>query len=98
MALIKITNDLFDIADRLAAVDERYILYYNTTKCRYEVHTERGFQFALPFDQLDARAVDYARYTRVERAKQLFEEVERYNARLASQAAKNITQQLTEVQ
>lgn len=86
MALICITNDLFDIADRLKSVDGDYVLYFNTDKRRYEVRNTRGeFQFALPFDGLDARAVEYARYTRVERAKQLFDEVEKHNASLEKQ-------------
>ena len=84
MCLKVITNDLYDIASRLRAVNEDYALYYNTDKSRYEVHDERrgGLAFVVPFEELDARTVDYALYTRVENSKRIFDEVEHNNRRL----------------
>lgn len=86
MPLISITNDVFDIADRLRSVDESYRLFYNTERKRYEVYSANNFQFSLPYEQLDARAVNYARKTRVENAEEIFREVERHNAELREQA------------
>lgn len=84
--MILITNDLFDIAWRLTALNPNYKLYYNTQKRRYEVHNGKRetntLEFVLPFDELDARAVEYARYSRVENAAAIFEEVERHNKQL----------------
>ena len=89
-----ITNDLYDVADRLKSVKDSYVVYYNTEMQRYEVHDgERGsFEFAVPFDELDARTVEYARYSRVENAKRIFEEVEEYNSCLEREKASRIAQ------
>lgn len=85
--MIPITDDLFDIACRLRSVCDAYRLYYNTCKRRYEVYTECGLgkrlEFAVPFEQLDCRTVEYARKTRVERAQALFEEIEQNNRQVA---------------
>lgn len=92
--LIHITDDLYDIAARLRSIDEGYELYYDPARARYEVHGRGALQFVVPFDELDARTVEYAMQTRIARAEQLFEEVERNNAerdreqlRLAAQRA-----------
>lgn len=79
-----ITNDLFDIAWRLRAVNDDYRVYYNTEKNRYEVHDfkKNTLQFVVPYDELDARTVEYARYSRVENAERIFAEIERHNAKL----------------
>ena len=84
MCLKLIENDLFDIASRLRSVNDSYILYYNTEKERYEVHdrVRHCLQFVVPFDELDARTVEYARYSRVENAHKIFAEVEYHNKKL----------------
>ena len=68
--LIEITDDLFDISRRLKSVDEDYRLYYNGAKRRYEVHNRKQcgstLAFVVPFEELDARTVEYARKTRAE--------------------------------
>ena len=89
MCLKLITDDLFDIAHRLAGVKDSYLLYYNVEKGRYEVHdgVKSCLEFVVPFDELDARTVEYARYSRVERAKQIFADVERHNERLEKEQA-----------
>ena len=92
MSLIPITNDLYDIAWRLASVDGDYRLYYNADKGRYEVYSAArcSLQFILPFDELDARAVEYARSTRVERAEEIFRETERCNAEIERDSARRL--------
>ena len=89
MCLKLITDDLYDIAARLRGVKESYVVYYNTEKERFEVHdSERNcLEFVVPYDELDARTVEYARYSRVENAKRIFEEVEEYNRRLDKEQA-----------
>lgn len=86
MSKILVTNDLFDIAWRLTAVKDSYLLYYNTDSNRYEVHDSARFpntlQFVVPYDSLDARTVDYARYSRVENAQAIFADVDKHNAKL----------------
>lgn len=82
--MILITNDLYDISSRLRTINDDYRLYYNVAKGRYEVHSAaRGaLQFVVPYDELDARTVQYARYSRVENAERIFEDIERNNRRL----------------
>lgn len=79
--MILITNDLFDISSRLRAINDDYRLYYNGQKRRYEVHSakRKALQFVVPYNELDARTVEYAMYSRVENAKRIFEDIERNN-------------------
>ncbi|MCH5151346.1 MAG: hypothetical protein J1F65_01655 [Clostridiales bacterium] len=82
--MILITNDLFDIAWRLRQVCDDYRVYYNVEKNRYEVHNSKKntLEFVVPYGELDARTVEYARYSRVENADRIFAEIERHNAKL----------------
>lgn len=87
--LIKITNDLFDVAARLKSVNENYIVYYNAAKRRYEVYDGDNFAFVVPYSELDSRTVDYARKTSRQNADKLFEEIERNNQAIAMQSTKH---------
>lgn len=82
--MIEITNDLFDIAWRLRSVNDSYRLYYNTYKSRYEVrnYDTDALEFVVPYSELDARTVEYARYTSVQNADMLLQEIERNNAEM----------------
>ena len=84
MCLKLITDDLFDIANRLKSVKDSYVLYYDTAKGRFEVHdgVKHSLEFVVPYEELDARTVEYARRSNVRRAKQIFEEIEAHNRRL----------------
>jgi len=79
--LVKITNDVFDIAARLKEVDADYFVMYNIDKRRFEVHSRRlpeGMYAALPpFDRLDSRTVDYVRETRAERKDEILKLIEK---------------------
>ena len=92
--MILITNDLFDIASRLRSVNDSYRLYYNTQKCRYEVRNfaTDALEFVVPYDELDARTVEYARYTNVQNASALLEEIERNNEKLEKQQIAKLTE------
>ncbi len=86
--MIKITNDLFDIAWRLKAIDTSYELFYNPKKNRFEVWNDRGLQVVVPYTKLDERAIIHVRKTRVERADQLLRQIERENESLQAQVEK----------
>ena len=75
--------DLFDIAKRLREIDDGYFVFYSYKTKKYEIHNkkQRGstLSVVLPFDKLDARALNYVRSTRRERASELFAQMEREN-------------------
>ena len=56
--LIKVRDDLYDIARRIKEVDDRYELYYNARLDRYEIHADGALQIAVPFKRPDARTVE----------------------------------------
>ena len=89
-SLVKIEKDLFSIADRLKEIDGRYEVYRNTLAHRFEVYVERALQFVVPFQKLDARTLEFARKTRIERAEKILKEMDDINARIERQKEKEI--------
>lgn len=77
--LIPIEKDVFSVADRLKEVDERYRVYRNTLAHRFEVYAGEALQFVVPFQKLDARTVEYARKTRIERVNKIVQELDKEN-------------------
>lgn len=99
MAKIPITNDLFDIADRLKSINEKYIVYYDTEKQRYEVYVQGNpdrLAFVVPYDELDARTIDYALFTSVRNAREVFEAVERDNKKAEETAVRDLYEKTAE--
>lgn len=81
--MIKITNDVMDIASRIKEIDERYEVYYNPTTSRFEVHTDNVCQAIIPYDSLDARTEVYLRRTRRENIDRLVKELDEENQKLS---------------
>lgn len=83
-----IENDLFGIVPRLKSIDGSYFVVENYKLKRLELHSsaQRGNTLALvlPHRYLSAATVEYVRRTRAERAKELFAEMEKANARAES--------------
>ena len=92
--MIEITNDLYDIALRLRSINDSYRVYYNVQKGRYEVWNADAhrMEFIVPYDQLDARTVEYARYTGVQNADALIAEIERNNEQVEQKEIYDATQ------
>ena len=68
--LVLIKGSVHDVSERIHEIDNRYIVYYNKRKSRYEVHSSGcspSLQLVLPYHQLDARSVDYVNSTRLAR-------------------------------
>ena len=82
----EIYSDCQDIVKRLKEIDKDYFVVYNITRKTFELHNraqeEGTFCLTLPFDCLDARAVEHARKTRVENEEKIIEEIDRENKRL----------------
>lgn len=60
-------------------------MFFNRKKNRYEIYANGAMQMALPFERLDARALTYARKTRLENLEKIIAEIEEENARLEIQ-------------
>ncbi|MCM1290290.1 MAG: hypothetical protein NC132_04575 [Corallococcus sp.] len=90
--LTEITDDLFGIASRLKGVNPCYKIFHNPQTDKFEVHdVSRGagntLAFVVPYNELDARTVDFAMFTRVENARKVFREVEDHNCKLQREQA-----------
>lgn len=99
--MIRIENDVFDVAARLKEIDDRYVVFYNPVRRRYEMHTEENgrvsYQLTLP--SLDCRAVMLALETRTERLNELAAELENENLKAEREEvyrAKNRAGELTD--
>lgn len=83
---IPVLSHAMDIPVRLKEVNRDFFVMFNTRTQRYEIHcaSQLGDTMAcsLPFDELDARAIRYAREFSAARTKQIAEEIERYNEKL----------------
>lgn len=78
-----ITHDVFDIADRLKEIDSNYTLHYNRANGKFELRGKGGvLLLTYPYSQIDARMVELARKTRVERSRELIREMEEHNLKL----------------
>ena len=85
---VEIRSDVFDVADRIREVDERYRLYYNLDKARFEVRLAGDEEnIAVTWTgSLDARLVTKLRETHVRRRDALIKEIEESEARAQRQA------------
>lgn len=84
--MIEVHSDLFDIGKRLKEIDNRYRVFYNTKKSKFELHIQKGdkvsYLLTFPFNNLDARAITHCYKTRTERCEQIFNEIEESNKKL----------------
>ena len=83
---IPVLSNAMDIPVRLKEVNRDFFVMFNTRTQRYEIHcaSQPGDTLAcsLPYDELDARAIQYAREFSAERTQQIAAEIERYNEKL----------------
>ena len=82
-------------------IDKGYFLLYNEAKNRFEVHHKDGrpdtFCLALPYDELDARTLDYVQKTRIANIDKLIAEIDKQNENLEKARVKRILNQMKEV-
>lgn len=80
---IPILRDTFNIVKRIKQIDASYFILLNKISGLFEVHSTKqqggSFCLELPFPCLDARALAFAREYRVERAREIFEKMEKEN-------------------
>ena len=85
MALIKITENAFDIVKRLKEIDPKYFVAHNTMFKRFEVHNsgQHVNTFCLTVDgNLDCRVIDKVWRTRAENVEKLLREIAQQNKSL----------------
>lgn len=87
-----ITSDLYDIADRLREIDDRYEVMYDRVACRYTVYADGAPQFAAPFGGLDARTLELARKTRAERRDEILREIDESNRIAEARAVRAVAE------
>ena len=80
--LIEIKHDVFYVAERLKEIDFKYFILYNTDKEKYEIHhsgQSDTYCLTVPYDELDARTVNFVNQTRVENRDRLLKELDEQN-------------------
>lgn len=90
---IPVKSNVFKIPERLKEIDKSYFVMYDTIIDKFEIHSTENkdgstYCLTLPYEELDSRAIDYVRKTRVENAKKLWEEMKRNNEMLEIEKAK----------
>ncbi len=94
MALIKIENDIFFLAERLREIDPDYFIALNTKSKNFEVHNSsqpiNTFCLLVPKNKLDPSLVEYVRKTRANRQKKLLAEIEAANQKMQKQNEQKI--------
>lgn len=87
--LIPVETNVYCIPERLKEIDPDYFVVFNTDTQKFEVHHmgQIGSTLALniPYDELDARTIELVYKTRVENAKEIFDEIDRHNEKLEKQ-------------
>ena len=94
MALIKIENDIFFLAERLREIDPDYFIALNTKSKNFEVHNSsqpiNSFCLLVPKNKLDPSLVEYVRKTRANRQKKLLAEIEAANQKMQKENEQKI--------
>jgi hypothetical protein len=83
--LIPVHDNVFDIPRRLKEIDPGYFVMFNPADQRYELHHEaQDFTYCLtfPYEELDGRALDYVRETRIERIDTIKQQMDEHNRKL----------------
>ena len=81
--LVRINNDLYDIASRVKEIDANYYIEYNLTRRRYEIHNSRcrPTLSMVAGDKLDQRVIYKLQETRISRLDKIIEIIEKTNER-----------------
>lgn len=79
----EIFYDLFNIVQRVKQINNKYRVFRNKKKGRFELYYQNGlnleFELALPYEKLDYRTIDLVLKSRVENADKIFKEIDDFN-------------------
>lgn len=94
MALIKIENDIFFLAERLREIDPDYFIALNTKSKNFEVHNSsqpiNSFCLLVPKNKLDPSLVEYVRKTRANRQKNCLQKLRRQTKKCKNKTSKKL--------
>lgn len=83
--MIKITDDLFDVAERIKNINPDYELYFDKISQKFTVWANGKRQVVLPFDRLDKRSIDYLYKTHVKNIDALLDSIDEENKKATKQ-------------
>lgn len=79
----EIFYDLFNIVQRVKQINNKYRVFRNKKKKRFELYYQNGlnleFELVLPYEKLDYRTIDLVLKSRVENADKIFKEIDEFN-------------------
>lgn len=76
-------GDTFGVERRIKEIDSTYEIFFNLKTKKYEVYSKGSLAVVCPYSELDYRLIPYIRKTRVERSRDIFEEIEEHNQKVA---------------
>jgi len=89
---LKIKGDVYNIAKRIKEIDRDYYIVFNTSTLKFEIHCNNqigsSYCLTLPYDELDERALKYARSTQIANIDEILEKLE-YDNQLVESAEKS---------
>lgn len=92
--MIKITNDLFDVAERIKNINPDYELYFDKNLQKFTVWANGKRQVILPYDRLDKRSIDYLYQTHVKNIDALLDRLDKENEKATRQKEKDLIENL----
>lgn len=87
---VPVTSHAMDIPIRLKELNGAFFVMFNVRTQKYEIHcADQPFETlacVLPFDQLDARSIEYVREHSAGRLETIAREIDEYNEKLVKRA------------
>lgn len=81
----KITQDVYNIANRIKDIDSGYFIVYDTLCGHFEVHNrfqyDTTYCITLPYDTLDERTLQYVYKTMSTNIENIIEDIDNHNLR-----------------
>ena len=103
---ILINSDIYNVCKRIKIFDKKYFLVYDSEVNKYQIYSSENFGnviningqtfsyvCTLPFDEIDARAINYLHHTSSENIENLIDEIEKQNNQLEYENNVKITNQ-----
>lgn len=83
---IPVTTNVFNIPERLKEIDPRFFVMFNKVEQQYEVHVEGQLGgtlgCVLPFEELDARAIEYVQARTQQHFDEMAKQIDVHNEKM----------------